>query len=624
MKKKHKKLPFIIAGVVVVAGVGFFALRGQGTQTVNTQAVAVVPVTTGDVQEYVDTSGTVESRTKKTFFSPVNATIKNLNFQRGDSVKAGEMLITFDLENLEKDNKKAELNVLSGKYGYQDTINKSNKAVNDKADAASQVNSLQAQVDQWKQRVTDLNRAIAQKTKDAQAEVIQKQSEAAAQAESEAKAQAEAAKAEIKAETDKLKDKIEKLTKKKAEYTVKLNAAVQTLTQLQGQLNDAKFQQGILQQSYDEASGLGDAAKIETASQALKAQMAVVHELEDNKVPAAQAKADELNAKIAQDFDNPIAEYQAQIQKLSSPESSTQVGTQGGTGGTDLSGNGMSQTGEADTTDLQMELQDAQSTLAELQSDLASKKAIAEADGATLSDESKAQMEVNNNLQELESKTLEELIIKGKQGITAEFSGVISDSKAAQGGMVTQGGEMFTLQSTQDVDVNISLSKYDFEKVQKGQKATVKIGAKEYKGTVSKISHIAIPNEKGTPIISAAVSIDNPDEDIFLGVEAKVSIQAAEAKQVPIVPVEVVNTGNDGSFCYIVKDGVVAKQIVETGVSSDSYIEIKSGLEPGDQIIPDIGMYQEGSPVVPMDENSMNAGTGSAGGSEGGAVQAES
>lgn len=622
MKKKHKKLPFIIAGVVVVAGVGFFALRGQGTQPVNNQAVAVVPVTTGDVQEYVDTSGTVESRNKKTFFSPVNATVKNLNFQRGDTVKAGDMLITFDLENLEKDNKKADLNVLSGKYGYQDSINKSNKAANDKADAASQVSSLQAQVDQWKQRVADLNRAIAQATKDAQDQAVQKQSEAVAQAEAQAKAQAEAAKAKIKAETDKLKEKIEKLTKKKAEYTVKLNAAVQTLTQLQGQLSDAKFQQGILQQSYDEASGLGDAAKIESASQALKAQMAVVHDLEDVKVPAAQAKVNELNEKIAQEFDNPIAEYQAQIQKLSTPESSTGAGTPGGTGGADLSGTGAGQSA-ADTTDLQLELQDAQAALAELQSELASKKAIAEADGVTLSEESKAQMEVNNNLQELESKTLEELITKGKQGITAEFSGVISDSKAAQGGMVTQGGEMFTLQSTQDVDVNISLSKYDFEKVQKGQKATVKIGAKEYKGTVSKISHIAIPNEKGTPIISASVSIDNPDEDIFLGVEAKVSIQAAEAVQVPVVPVEVVNTGNEGSFCYIIKDGVVAKQIVETGVSSDSYIEIKSGLEPGDQVIPDIGMYQEGSPVVPMDESSMNAGTG-ADGSEGGAAQAES
>ena len=37
-------------------------------------------------------------------------------------------------------------------------------------------------------------------------------------------------------------------------------------------------------------------------------------------------------------------------------------------------------------------------------------------------------------------------------------------------------------------------------------------------------------NEKGTPVISATVSIDNPDEDIFLGVDAKVKIYAASAK----------------------------------------------------------------------------------------------
>ena len=59
MKKKHKKLPFIIAGVVVVAGGGFFSLRGQGNQTVNNQAVGEVPATNGDGQGNVGTKGTV-------------------------------------------------------------------------------------------------------------------------------------------------------------------------------------------------------------------------------------------------------------------------------------------------------------------------------------------------------------------------------------------------------------------------------------------------------------------------------------------------------------------------------------------------------------------------------------
>ena len=79
--------------------------------------------------------------------------------------------------------------------------------------------------------------------------------------------------------------------------------------------------------------------------------------------------------------------------------------------------------------------------------------------------------------------------------------------------------------------------------------------------------------------------------------EAKVSIQAAEAKDAPILPVEAVNIGKEGSFCYVVKDGKIAKQNVETGVTSDSYVEIKSGLKTGDQVIEDIGNNEVGDKV---------------------------
>lgn len=188
-------------------------------------------------------------------------------------------------------------------------------------------------------------------------------------------------------------------------------------------------------------------------------------------------------------------------------------------------------------------------------------------------------MKISNNLAELEVKNLQELLEEGRKGIQAEFRGVISDAKVNQGATVSQGMELFTLQSTEQVCVDANISKYDFDKVKEGQKATVTLGDKEYQVTVKKISKIAIANEKGTPLIGVDVHIDNPDDGIFIGVEAKVSIQAAEAKDAPILPVEAVNIGKEGSFCYVVKDGKIAKQNVETGVTSDSYVEIKSGLK---------------------------------------------
>ena len=54
--------------------------------------------------------------------------ISEVSFEEGDSVKEGTKLITFDMENLEKDNQKAAMSFQSGKYDYEDTIKKSDKA----------------------------------------------------------------------------------------------------------------------------------------------------------------------------------------------------------------------------------------------------------------------------------------------------------------------------------------------------------------------------------------------------------------------------------------------------------------------------------------------------------------
>lgn len=257
----------------------------------------------------------------------------------------------------------------------------------------------------------------------------------------------------------------------------------------------------------------------------------------------------------------------------------------------------MTGTGMADTSVLEAEIENETSELASLQSELASKEALAQSEVTGLTDAAKEKIRISNNLAELETKNLQELLEEGRKGMEAEFSGVISDTRISQGATVTQGMELFTLQSMDDVCVDASISKYDFDKVEEGQKATVKLGDKKYKGTIEKVNRIAVPNEKGTPTIGVVVHIDNPDDGIFIGVEAKVSIQAAEAMNVPILPVEAVNIGKNGSFCYVVEDGVIKKKEIETGVTSDSFVEIKSGLKDGEQVLTDIGNHNEGDKV---------------------------
>ena len=222
-------------------------------------------------------------------------------------------------------------------------------------------------------------------------------------------------------------------------------------------------------------------------------------------------------------------------------------------------------TNDAQIVAWQNELDSASTELSDMQSELAEQKSLAKsADGVQVTDAAKAQMQATNNIAELEAASLEELLEKGKQGLQAEFSGIISKADVSQGSAASQGMELITVASNEEVAVNVTVSKYDYDKLKEGQKAAVTIADHTYKGTVSRISKMATTNEKGAPVIWAEVKIDNPDDNIFLGVEAKVSIETGSAKGVVSVPANAVNTGKDSTFCYVVRDGVIARQDVET------------------------------------------------------------
>lgn len=109
--------------------------------------------------------------------------------------------------------------------------------------------------------------------------------------------------------------------------------------------------------------------------------------------------------------------------------------------------------------------------------------------------------------------------------------------------------------------------------------------------------------KKGASLISADIRIKNPDEDIFLGVDAKVTIHAEEVDNVVVLPSEVVNIGKEGSFCYVLENGVITKKDITTGISSDEYVEVLDGIKEGDEVIRDLGFLEEGMQAEAADRS---------------------
>lgn len=174
--------------------------------------------------------------------------------------------------------------------------------------------------------------------------------------------------------------------------------------------------------------------------------------------------------------------------------------------------------------------------------------------------------------------------------MTADMNGVIASVDALQTNTAAQGAALFTIADTEHVRVKIELSPDDYDKMKPGLEAEVTLAGNTYKGTLTDVDKIAVPNEKGTPVIGARIRIENPDENICIGATAKVNMTVAEAQNVVVVPTETVNASTDGDFVYVIENGEVKEKPVQLGTASTTQVEVVEGLKEGDLVVNDLNV----------------------------------
>lgn len=208
-------------------------------------------------------------------------------------------------------------------------------------------------------------------------------------------------------------------------------------------------------------------------------------------------------------------------------------------------------------------------------------------EGQILNSYQKDQLRNSYDLSELSVETAEENLTKATEGITVEYDGVVTESFIKSGTVVTKGTPLFSVESSRDMKVDVGISKYDIGKIAIGQKADINIAGNTYTGTVSQIKRLAEKGSSDKAKVTVSVKFDEPDERVYIGLEADVTIYTNEKQGVLTIPTEAYYADDEGDYCYIIKDGAVAKQYITTGVESDEYIEITMGLKDGDVVITD-------------------------------------
>lgn len=234
----------------------------------------------------------------------------------------------------------------------------------------------------------------------------------------------------------------------------------------------------------------------------------------------------------------------------------------------------------------QQRLTNMQSDLTKYSTELAEYEGIKSgAEAGKLNSETKAQIEAEKELSTFTKEMAQKDLETAKAGVTSEFKGIATDVQAVKGAMAAEGTALFTIADISSVKVSVNVSKNDLERLAEGQSAEVTIAGQEYPGTVSRINRQATTNQSGTPVITAEITVNETDDNIYLGIEAAVVIHTASATDAVTIPAQALNTGKDGEFCYVVVDGFVEKRDVIIGVNDGEYIEILEGVEEGEDVI---------------------------------------
>lgn len=210
--------------------------------------------------------------------------------------------------------------------------------------------------------------------------------------------------------------------------------------------------------------------------------------------------------------------------------------------------------------------------------------------------------------------------------VTSPISGTIVDKNYKAGDTVESGKQLCTIYDLSYLEMTLNIDELDISDLAVGQSVRVTADAvegREYEGVVTKVS-VAGTTSGGTTSYPVTVRIDETD-GLLPGMNVNAEIVIAEASDVLSVPNEAVERGG---MVLVTADSPSAANAaereapdgyayisVETGVSDDDYVEIRSGLQSGDVVayIPSSGDSSSGMIFGGGRPGAMGGGPGGGG-----------
>lgn len=170
--------------------------------------------------------------------------------------------------------------------------------------------------------------------------------------------------------------------------------------------------------------------------------------------------------------------------------------------------------------------------------------------------------------------------------IVSKYDGIVSGT-ITKGETIGKGKTVCKVLKTSSYKVTIDVDELDIKNVKKGQSVTVTADAVENKTFTGKVTKVSKVGTTSDGVATYPVTIQlNKATDLLPAMSVTATITTSKAENAVLVPVSAIQTKDGESYVTIVTDdnenGTQTK--VETGIINDTYAQIISGVDEGDQV----------------------------------------
>ena len=193
---------------------------------------------------------------------------------------------------------------------------------------------------------------------------------------------------------------------------------------------------------------------------------------------------------------------------------------------------------------------------------------------------------------ELAEKAVEALSLQAEKSVVrAPFDGTIDQIFKEPGTIVApgMGSELFRVVNIDEVYVEVDVPETHITSISEGSKVHVNLSAigEEIEARITRVSKVINPSNRS---FTVEIPLDNKSGFIRPNLMASVAINDYSNNSAIMIPQSVVSENAEGQqYCFALEEsteGYIAKRlIIETGKTSEDFIEVLDGVEKGALLI---------------------------------------